>query len=32
MEREKLWICVWMRENEGGGELVEDEREIVGEK
>ena len=34
MEREKLWIGVWMRENEreGGGEFLEDERERVGEQ
>ena len=31
MEREKLWIGVWMRENERG-EFVEDERERVGEQ
>ena len=35
MERAKLWIDVWMRENErevrgGGGEFLEDERERVG--
>ena len=31
MERGKLWIGVWMRENErGGGQFVEDERERVG--
>ena len=35
MEREKLWIGVWMRENEregGGGKFMEDERERVGEQ
>ena len=33
MEREKLWIGVWMRENEREGEkIVEDERERVGEQ
>ena len=36
MERGKLWIGVWMRENErekeGEWEFVEDERERVGEK
>ena len=33
MEREKLWIGVWMRENErGGGEFLEDERERVREQ
>ena len=33
IERGKLWIGVWMRENEeGGGEFVEDERERVGEQ
>ena len=33
MEREKLWIGVWMRENERErGESVEDERERVGEQ
>ena len=32
MEREKLWIAVWMRENEREREkFVEDERERVGE-
>ena len=31
-KREKLWIGVWMRKNERGGELVEDEREILGEQ
>ena len=33
MEREKLWIGVWMRENEReGGKFMEDERERVGEQ
>ena len=33
MERGKLWIGVWMRENEReGGKFVEDERERVGEQ
>ena len=32
MEREKLWIGVWMREHERGGEFMEDERERVGEQ
>ena len=33
MEREKLWIGLWMRDNEKeGGEFVEDERERVGEQ
>ena len=33
MEREKLWIGVWMRENvREGGKFVEDERERVGEQ
>ena len=34
MERGKLWIGLWMRENEreGGGRICEDERERVGEK
>ena len=33
MEREKLWIGVWMRENEReGGKFVENERERVREQ
>ena len=35
MEREKLWIGVWMRENERErerGKFMEDERESVGEQ
>ena len=28
---EKLWIGVWIRENERGGEFMEDERERAGE-
>ena len=33
MEREKLWIGVWMRENKREGDkFVEDERETVGEQ
>ena len=32
MEREKLWIGVWMRENESEGDFMEDERERVGEQ
>ena len=36
MEREKLWIGVWMTENErereGGGEFVENERKRLGEQ
>ena len=35
MERGKLWIGVWMRENEregGGGKFMEVERERVGEQ
>ena len=33
MEREKLWIGAWMRENEREGEkFMDDERERVGEQ
>ena len=32
MEREKLWIGVWMREMRERGKFMEDERERVGEQ
>ena len=32
MERGKLWIGLWMRENERGGGFMKDESEKLGEQ